>query len=92
LILIKNFGPTPAGQNMNRKHFLHAVCEFYEPTVCALRVSMTRMPQDRSFIGTSPLLIPLNTALSRTCDNPTNAYGPTKSSPRANPGRRKISR
>ena len=30
--------------------------------------------------------MPLKTALSRTCDRPTNASGPTKSSPRVKPG------
>src|SRR5678816_1524784 len=30
--------------------------------------------------------MPLDKALSLTCDRPTNAYGPKKSNPRVNPG------
>ena len=45
------------------------------------------MPQVRcSSVSRSVIAMPLNTALSRTCDSPTKARLPAKSSPRVKPG------
>jgi hypothetical protein len=45
------------------------------------------MPQVRSsWVSRSVIGMPLKTALSRTCDSPTNARLPAKSSPRVKPG------
>src|SRR5262245_6160795 len=57
-------------------------------TVCPVRVSTTQTPQARSStFSRSVIGMPLNRALSRTCDRPTNANGPKKSSPRVKPGK-----
>ena len=48
---------------------------------------MTQTPQVRSSsVSRSVIGMPLKTALSRTCDRPTKARLPAKSSPRVKPG------
>ena len=54
---------------------------------CPVVRSITQTPQVRSLsVSRSVIGMPLKTALSRTCDNPTNARLPANSSPRVNPG------
>ena len=48
---------------------------------------MTQMPQVRSCSASRTVIaMPLKTALSRTCERPTKAKLPAKSSPRVKPG------
>ena len=54
---------------------------------CPLVRSTTQTPQVRSSSASRSVIgMPLKTADSRTCDRPTKARSPTKSSPRVNPG------
>ena len=56
-------------------------------TTCPVARSIAHMPQVRSSSASrSTIGMPLKTALLRTCDSPTKARFPAKSSPRVKPG------
>jgi hypothetical protein len=56
-----------------------------KPTVCPLSMFTTHTPHVRSRSRCTNGM-PLKTALSRTCERPMKANGPTKSIPRVKPG------
>jgi hypothetical protein len=56
-------------------------------TTWPLLRSITQTPQVRSSAASRSVIgMPLKTALSRTCDSPTKARLPAKSTPRVKPG------
>ena len=70
------------GSTVTAKTSCTAVSNRKSATTCPRRRSITQTPQVRSSSASRSVIgMPLKTALSRTCDSPTKARLPAKSSP-----------
>ena len=75
-IIGQDLGVAQAGQHLDREHLLHRVLEAQKRHRLPRAESTTHTPQLRSASARSAMGMPLKTALSRTCDRPTNARLP----------------
>ena len=85
-IVVEHVRRRRPGSNCTAKISCNASSNLTSATTWPVWMLTTHTPQERSSSGRSVIGMPLKMALSRTCDKPTKASGPAKSSPRVKPG------